>query len=110
VARLTGLDAVWAFAVVTIVALAVAGVLIWAVVLRDRTPRLAWLALGSFVVSPAAVFSLADHYLVDAVAYAFLAGVLLLLQRYRLTWARAVRACSRRSRSSSPDRLSSFSP
>jgi hypothetical protein len=34
----------------------------------------------SVVVSPAAVFSLADHYLVDAVAYAFLAGVLLLLQ------------------------------
>jgi hypothetical protein len=60
VAQLTGLDAFWAFAVVTIVALAVAGVLIWAVVLRDRTPRQAWLALGSFVVSPAAVFSLAD--------------------------------------------------
>jgi hypothetical protein len=89
-ARLTGLDAFWAFAVVTIVGLAVAGVLIWAVVLRDRTPRQAWLALWLFVVSPAAVFSLADHYLVDAVAYAFLAGVLLLLQRNRLTLAAAV--------------------
>jgi len=89
-ARLSGLDAFWAFAVVTIVALAVAGVLLWAVVLRDRTPRQAWLALGLFVVSPAAVYSLADHYLVDPLAYAFLAGVLLLLHRNRLTLAAAV--------------------
>jgi hypothetical protein len=89
-ARLSGLDAFWAFALVTIVGLAVAGVLLWAVVLRDRTPRQAWLALGLFVVSPAAVYALADHYLVDPVAYAFLAGVLLLLQRDRLTLAAAV--------------------
>ena len=89
-ARLTGLDAFWAFAVVTIGGLAVAAVLLWAVVLRERTPGQAWLGLGLFVVSPAAVFSLADHYLVDAVAYAFLAGVLFLLQRKRLTSAAAV--------------------
>jgi hypothetical protein len=89
-ARLSGLDAFWAFALVTIVGLAVAGVLLWAVVLHDRTPRQAWLALGLFVVSPAAVYALADHYLVDPVAYAFLAGVLLLLQRDRLTLAAAV--------------------
>jgi hypothetical protein len=60
------------------------------VVLRDRTPRQAWLALGSFLVSPAAVYASADHYLVDPVAYALLAGVLLLLQRDRLTLAAAV--------------------
>lgn len=60
-ARLTGLDAFWAFAVVTIVSLAVAGVLFWAVVLRDHPARQAWLALGLFVVSPAAVYALADH-------------------------------------------------
>jgi hypothetical protein len=89
-ARLSGLDAFWAFAMVTVLGLAVAGVLLWAVVLRDHTPRQAWLALGLFVVSPAAVFSLADHYLVDPVAYAFLAGVLLLLHRNRLTLAAAV--------------------
>ena len=59
--------------------LAVAQVLLWAVVLRERRPRQAWLALGLFVVSPAAVYALADYYLVDPVAYAFLAGVLLLL-------------------------------
>jgi hypothetical protein len=88
--RLTGLDAFWGFALVSILGLAVAGVLLWAVVLRDRTPRHAWLALGLWVFSPAAVFSLADHYLVDPVAYAFLAGVLLLLQRDRLTWAAIV--------------------
>jgi hypothetical protein len=52
-AHLTGLDAFWPFAVVTIVGLALAAVLLWAVVLRDRTPRHAWLALGLFVVSPA---------------------------------------------------------
>ena len=57
-----------------------------AVVLRDRTPRHAWLALGLFVVSPAAGVRLADHYLVDSVVYAFLAGVLLLLA----LWARAL--------------------
>lgn len=67
-----------------------AGVLLWAVVLRDRTPRHAWLALGLFVVSPAAVSALADHYLVDPVAYAFLAGVLLLLQHDRLILAAAL--------------------
>jgi hypothetical protein len=89
-ARLSGLDAFWGFAVVTIVGLAVAGVLLWAVVLRDRPPPQAWLALGLFVMSPAAVFSLADHYLVDAVAYAFLAGVLFLLQRNRPTLAAVV--------------------
>lgn len=89
-ARLSGLDAFWAFAVVTILGLAVAGVLLWAVVLRDHTPHQAWLALGLFLVSPAAVYALADHYLVDPVAYAFLAGVLLLLQRDRLTLAAAV--------------------
>jgi hypothetical protein len=88
--RLTGLDAFWGFALVSIVGLAVAGVLLWAVVLRDRTPRHAWLALGLFVFSPAAVYYLADHYRVDPVAFAFLAGVLLLLQRDRLTWAAIV--------------------
>jgi hypothetical protein len=88
-ARLSGLDAFWAFAVVTILGLAVAGVLLWAVVLHDRPPRQAWLALGLFVVSPAAVYALADHYLVDPVAYAFLAGVLL-LHRNRLTLAAVV--------------------
>jgi hypothetical protein len=60
------------------------------VVLRDHTPHQAWLALGLFLVSPAAVYALADHYLVDPVAYAFLAGMLLLLQRDRLTLAAAV--------------------
>jgi hypothetical protein len=89
-ARLTGLGAFWAFAVVSITGLAVAGVLLWAAVLHDRTAGQAWLALGLFVVSPAAVFSLADHYLVDPVAYAFLACVLVLLQRNRLTAAAAV--------------------
>jgi hypothetical protein len=89
-ARLSGLDAFWAFALVTIVSLAIAGVLLWAVVLRDRTPQQAWLALGLFVVSPAAVYSLADHYLVDPLADAFLAGVLFLLQRKRMTLAAAV--------------------
>jgi hypothetical protein len=63
------------------------GVLFWAVVLRDHPPRQAWLAFGLFVVSPAAVYSLADHYLVDPLAYAFLAGVLFLLHRDRLTLA-----------------------
>ena len=86
-AHLTGLDAFWAFAVVTIVGLAATAVLLWAVVLHDRTPAQAWLALALFVVSPAAVYSLADHYLVDSFAYAFLAGVLLLLQRNRMTSA-----------------------
>lgn len=89
-ARLSGLGAFWGFAVVTIVSLAVAAVLLWAVVLRSRTPGHAWLALGLFVLSPAAVFSLADHYLVDPLAYAFLAGVLLLLHRNQLTLAAAV--------------------
>lgn len=89
-AHLTGLDAFWGFAVVTIVGLAVAAVLLWAVVLHDCTPKQAWLALGLFVVSPAAVYSLADHYLVDSLAYAFLAGVLLLLQRNRVTSAAIV--------------------
>jgi hypothetical protein len=56
-ARLSGLDAFWTFAVVTILGLAVVGALLWAVVLRDRAPRQAWLALGLFVVSPAAVFA-----------------------------------------------------
>jgi hypothetical protein len=88
--RLTGLDAFWGFALVTIVALAVAGVLLWAVVLRDRTLRHAWLALGLFVFSPAAVYYLADDYRVEPVAFAFLAGVLFLLQRERLTWAAIV--------------------
>jgi hypothetical protein len=78
------------------------------VVLRDRTPRLAWLALGSFVVSPAAVFSLADHYLVDAVAYAFLAGVLLLLQAVPADLGEG--GAGLLAKGSSPDRLSSFSP
>jgi hypothetical protein len=88
--RLTGLDAFWGFALISIVALAVAGVLLWAVVLWDRTPRHAWLALGLWVFSPAAVYYLADHYRVDPVAFAFLAGVLLLLQRDQLTWAAIV--------------------
>jgi hypothetical protein len=88
--RLTGLDAFWGFALVTIVGLAVAGVLLWAVVLRDRTPRHAWLALGLFVFSPAAVYYLADDYRVEPVAFAFLAAILLLLQRERLTWAAIV--------------------
>jgi hypothetical protein len=88
--RLTGLDAFWGFALVTVVGLAVAGVLLWAVVLRDRTPRHAWLALGLFVFSPAAVYYLADDYRVEPVCFAFLAGVLLLLQRERLTWAAVV--------------------
>jgi hypothetical protein len=88
--RLTGLDAFWGFALVTIVGLAVAGVLLWAVVMRDRTPRHAWLALGLFVFSPAAVYYLADDYRVEPVAFAFLAGVLLLLQRERLIWAAIV--------------------
>jgi hypothetical protein len=89
-ARLSGLDPFWAFALVTIVSLAIAGVLLWAVVSRDRTPQQAWLALGLFVVSPAAVYSLADHYLVDPLACAFLAGVLFLLCRNRLALAAAV--------------------
>jgi hypothetical protein len=88
--RLTGLDAFWGFALVTVVGLAVAGVLLWAVVLRDKTPRHAWLALALFVFSPAAVYYLADDYRVEPVAFAFLAGVLLLLQRERLTWAAVV--------------------
>jgi hypothetical protein len=88
--RPTGLDAFWGFALVTIVSLAVAGVLLWAVVLRDRSPRHAWLALGLFVFSPAAVYYLADDYRVEPVAFVFLAGVLLLLQRERLTWAAIV--------------------
>ena len=88
--RLTGLDAYWGFALVSIVGLAVAGVLLWAVVLRDRTPRHAWLALGLFVFSPAAIYYLADDYRVEPVAFAFLAGVLLLLQRERVTWAAIV--------------------
>jgi hypothetical protein len=89
-AHLTGLDAFWAFAAVTLVGLSVTAVLLWAVVLHDHTPLQAWLALGLFVVSPAAVYSLADHYLVDSIAYAFLAGVLLLLQRNRLNLAAIV--------------------
>jgi hypothetical protein len=88
--RLTGLDAYWGFALVSIVGLAVAGVLLWAVVLRDRTPRHAWLALGLFVFSPAAIYYLADDYRVEPVAFALLAGVLLLLQRERVTWAAIV--------------------
>lgn len=91
--RLTGLDAFWGFAVVSIVGLALTATLLWAVVLRDHTPQQAWLALGLFVLSPAAVFSVADHYRVDAVTYAFLAGVLLLLQRNRLTLAAIVCVC-----------------
>jgi hypothetical protein len=88
--RMTGLDAFWGFALVTVVGLAVAAVLLWAVVLRDRTPRHAWLAIGLFVFSPAAVYYLADDYRVEPVAFAFLAGVLLLLQRERLTLAAIV--------------------
>jgi hypothetical protein len=57
-AHLTGPDAFWAFAAVTLVGLSVTAVLLWAVVLHDHTPLQAWLALGLFVVSPAAVYSL----------------------------------------------------
>lgn len=88
--RLTGLDAFWGFALISIVGLAVAGVLLWAVVLRDRTPRNAWLALGLFVFSPAGIYYLADDYRVEPLAFAFLAGVLLLLQRQQTTWAAVV--------------------
>lgn len=88
--RLTGLDPFWGFALISIVGLAVAGVLLWAVVLRDRTLRQAWLALGLFVFSPAGVYYLADDYRVEPLAFAFLAGVLLLLQRERMTWAAVV--------------------
>ncbi|HEY6795293.1 MAG TPA: hypothetical protein VI248_11500 [Kineosporiaceae bacterium] len=91
--RLTGLDAFWGFAVVSIAGLAVTAVLLWATVLRDGTLVQAWLALGLFVLSPAAVFSVADHYRVDAVAYAFLAGVLLLLRRGQLTLAAITCVC-----------------
>jgi hypothetical protein len=91
--RLTGLDAFWGFAIVSIVGLALTATLLWAVVLRDHAPSNAWLALGLFVLSPAAVFSVADHYRIDAVTYAFLAGVLLLLQRNRLTLAAIVCVC-----------------
>jgi hypothetical protein len=69
------------------VSLAVAGVLFWAVVLRDP-PTAAGMACSRVVrVSPAAVYSLADHYLVDPLAYALLAGVLFLLHCERLTLA-----------------------
>lgn len=60
-ARLSGLDAFWAFAVVTILGLAVAGVL----------------TMGGGPARPHATSGMArarvvaDHYLVDPVAYAF---------------------------------------
>jgi hypothetical protein len=91
--RLTGLDAFWGFALVSIVSLALTAALLWAVVMPGYGLGHAWLALGLFVFSPAAVFSVADHYRVDALAYAFLAAVLLLLHRNRLTFAAIMCVC-----------------